>query len=125
MLKDDLSGGQEAYKIPVFCELTPTEAEVNSLEQFEYLTRNKLTVKEHEEGMPDLDNNITLAEALNPPERAADSRSINNSGSEEAGENAELRRTLDRGIRVQLRVALTARKGFGVFAAAPIKEGQW
>jgi hypothetical protein len=115
----DLSCGLERKPIPVITDLEVSAVKLTSLSNWTYITQNRLTLREHEMSIPDLDSSVTILEAMGHVPAAV------RAGEEEDTVEvpAVTRRQLKGGVGVELVVKLTQRMGFGVFASNFISKG--
>ena len=114
-------------------QLEPSEAELRSLHSWTYITRNRLTLREHESAVPDLDSSVTIAEAIRHAPTGDMKRTFRRRGAlldedvdlpEPDDMPEETRKALQRGVAFPLMLKLTEKRGFSVFAKTAIPKGQ-
>ncbi len=127
MLSQDLSKGLERHTILAASNLPLTPSDEHALSSWSYITSNKLTLKEHEADIPDLNAVVTIAEAIHSKqaEQAASSSSKARSKDPRPWENpAQVRKQLMGGLAFPVKVDMTQRKGWSVFTKAFIPKGE-
>lgn len=106
---------------------------MRSLHSWAYIIRNRLTLREHESAIPDLDSSVTIAEAIRHAPTGDMKRTFRRRGAlldedvdlpDPDDTPEETRKTLKRGVAFPLMLKLTEKRGFSVFAKTAIPKGK-